>query len=248
MKLTQSMLAPIAMLVIAGFACVSAPAAQNFYTVDFNSPLNQIGQPPTTGAGSDTPSRILFGSPTVVSSFGHLTDQPLVFSGIYYQQIQFDLGRGVSDYSVDFDFETRNLNSSLFAFSLLMGGPGWGGSFYLHGRGYIGVPPSNSPYLPGWTDNELHHMRITVAQAGSAWTLQLDDQAPVTRSFGMNVGDVQSMVFSMSAWHAAALDNPEVQVAIDNIVIGTSVPEPSSAALSLGAVGLGLLWRQRIWK
>ena len=97
-------------LVSASLFAAPVGAAQYFYTVDFNSPLNQVGQPPATGAGQQTPSSVVFGNPTVVSSFGHLTDQPLLFRGIGYQQIQFNLARGVPDYFVDFDFETRNLN------------------------------------------------------------------------------------------------------------------------------------------
>ena len=37
-------------------------ASELYYSVDFNSPLNQTGQPPATGTGWQTPSSIVFGS------------------------------------------------------------------------------------------------------------------------------------------------------------------------------------------
>jgi len=40
-------------------------ASELYYSVDFNSPLNQTGQPPATGTGWQTPSSIVFGAPVV---------------------------------------------------------------------------------------------------------------------------------------------------------------------------------------
>ena len=217
-----------------------ATAQGVFYSVDFNSPLNQVGSPPVTGMGSSTPSSIVFGTPTVESSFGSLTDQPLVFSAIGYQQIQFDLSKGVPDYFVDFDFETHNLNPSLFAFTLLFDGVG--GNFYLHGGGYIGVPPANSPYLPGWSDDELHHMHIAIDIPDSSWTFQLDAGAPATGVISGS-GDIISLRMNLSTWYFGTPDDPSVQVAIDNVVIGTPVPEPASMSLFCIAGGLLLVRR-----
>ncbi len=213
------------------FVTAQLEASQNFYTADFSSPLNQPGLPPATGMGQQTPSRIVFGNPTVVSSFGHLTNQPLLFTALNYQQIQFDLGNGVPDYFVDFDFETRNLNPSLFAFVILFDTPSVE-NFYLHGNGYIGVPPANSPYLPGWSDGDLHHMHIGVNLGTGSWLFQLDNRAAVTGPFFSDSGDVFSMRMNLSAWKAFTPDDPTVQVAIDNVIIGTSVPEPSSVAIT----------------
>ena len=234
---------------LAGITILLAfPAAADdlFYSVGFNSPANQVGQLPTTGLGYSTPSSIVFGTPTVVSSFGSLTNQPLLFSAIGYQQIQFNLGQGVPNYFVDFDFESHNLNPSLYAFSILFDTPS-AESFYLHGRGYIGVPPANSPYLPGWSDDQLHHMHIGIDLATASWTFQLDGEAPATGLFPADSGDIFSMRMDLSTWYQGTTNNPNVQVAIDNVVIGSSVPEPSIAILSCIGFG-GLLlrrWRNR---
>lgn len=239
-KRTARELQAVAFLGIALLSTANAVAAQYFYAVDFNGPQNQVGQPPATGMGPQTPSRIVFGSPTVVSSFGHLTDQPLLFEAINYQQIEFDLGRAVPSYFLDFDFETRNLNPSLFSFRTFFNYP----SFGLHGGGYINVPPANSTPLPGWTEDELHHMHIGVDVVAGTWSFQLDNRAPATGFLDANTGDVQSIRMNLSAWRAFTPDDPTVQVAIDNIVIGTVVPEPSSCVLCAMASGLLLLLRR----
>jgi hypothetical protein len=234
----------MALLAIAILCTVPAGASEIFYSVDFGSPLNQVGQPPATGLGSATPSSIVFGSPTVVSSFGHLTQQPLLFTAIHYQQIEFDLWKGVPDYFLDFDFETRNLNPSLFAYTVLFDTPTVQ-NFSLHGWGEIDVPPANSPALPGWSDDELHHMHIGVDLPGGRWIFQLDDQGPVTGPFASDTGDILSIRMNLSTWYDRSPDDASVQVAIDNILIGTSIPEPSSMALAFSALGALLLLRRR---
>src|SRR5688572_10323376 len=83
----------------------SGIASQLFYDVPFSSPPHTVNAVPVTGLGSSTPTRIVFGTPKVAASFGSLTNQPLVFSGIGYQQIQFNLGHQASKYFVEFDFE-----------------------------------------------------------------------------------------------------------------------------------------------
>ena len=233
------------------FILLLFPAAADdlFYSVGFNSPLNQVGQLPTTGLGYSTPSRIVFGTPTVVSSFGSLTNQPLLFSAIGYQQIQFNLGQGVPDYFVDFDFESHNLNPSLYAFSTLFDMAGAGAqNFYFHGSGHIGVPPANSPYLPGWSDDQLHHIHIGIDLPTSSWTFQLDGGMPATGLFTAVSSDILSMRMNLSTWYQGTTNNPIVQVAIDNVVIGNTVPEPSIAIVScIGFAGLLLRrWRNRV--
>lgn len=200
-------------------------AGQYFYWVDFSNPPRMVNCPPATGLEPWTPSLIPFGSPTVVDSFGHLTNQPLRFRGIGYEQIQFNSGKGAPNYFIEFDFETRNLNPSMFAFVILFDTPHVQ-NFYLHGLGYIGVPPANSPYLPGWTDNEPHHMRIDVDLIHGTWTLGFDDRPAATGPFSATSGDVLSIRMNLSAWRMSTPDDPTVQVAIDNVRIGTTAPAP----------------------
>jgi hypothetical protein len=65
------------------------------YDVDFGTPPHTAGALPVTGAGAfprDTISNINFGTPTVVSTFESLTDQPLLF-GPSFDQIVFSVDR-----------------------------------------------------------------------------------------------------------------------------------------------------------
>ena len=66
------------------------------YDLDFSSSSHTVGSPPVTGAGTaprTTVWSINFGTPTVVSTFGVLTDQPLEFNAFDGQgdQIQLSL-------------------------------------------------------------------------------------------------------------------------------------------------------------
>lgn len=69
-------------------------AGQIFFDVRFDSPLNQTNEPPPVDTGRETPGAITsgfpFNPPIVVRSSGHLTNQPLLFKAVGYQQIRLD--------------------------------------------------------------------------------------------------------------------------------------------------------------
>lgn len=219
------------MVLVATLCSQALFAGQIFYDARFDSPLNRTNEPPVVGAGRETPSRITggdgfpFTTPIVVSSSGHLTNQPLRFKADGFQQIRFDLGRAVSDYYIDFDFETRNLNPSLHGFhtvfDTLVVQP-----FTLHGGFMPGIhDPFGVPVI-NWTDNEFHHLHIAVNIATQRYLLQLDDHLPVIGVFTASHGDVFAVRMGLQPVHGAAVDNPDIQVAVDNIVLGTTVPPP----------------------
>jgi hypothetical protein len=207
-------------------------AGEYLYSADFNPPINQADQLPAVGQGLRTPSSIIFGEPTVVSAFGHLTNYPLVFTALGYEQIGFALGKGASDYFVEFDVETRNLNGSSFAYSLLFDTPNVQ-NFVFHG-GIAAVLAPSSPPLFGWSDNELHHVRIEIDLGNGTWRLELDNLLPAMGSFYSSGGDIQSVRFNLSGWRAPVVDDSSVQVAIDNVRIGTSgQPAPPQVVCSI---------------
>src|SRR6267378_3897681 len=86
--------------------------------------------------------------------------------GLY--ETGYGLGNGISDYSIEFDFKTHDLNPSWSAL-LMIFDIGSVQDFILHGLGFIEAPPPNSTYLPGWTDDEWHHLRIDANLTGGIW-------------------------------------------------------------------------------
>ena len=56
-------------------------AGQYFYQTDFDGPLNQIGQPPTTDFGNSNQPAFLGGTPVIVASFDQITNQALLLHG-----------------------------------------------------------------------------------------------------------------------------------------------------------------------
>src|SRR5262249_3228536 len=87
----------------------------------------------------------------------------------------FPLAKGEPEYFLDLDFRTHNVNPSLYAYIIDFEAPGFH-DFILHGLGHIEAPPANSLYLPGWTDDEWHHLHIDVDLINSRWTFDLDDR------------------------------------------------------------------------
>ena len=213
-----------------------------YYNVTFTTPPHTVGLPPATDVGFLGPSAVVFGRPTVVSAFGHLQDQPLVFSAIGYEQIQFNLGRHADNYFVEFDFETRNLNPSLHAFTALFDTP-IVHNVYLHGglqRIQLFSGSGGGGLGPVWQDDTLHHLRIDADLVNETFTVRLDDLAPASAPFRASSGDVQALRLSLAPWRGDATDDPNVQIAIDNVVIGTvPIPEPATCGLlALGLVAL----------
>ncbi len=85
-----------------------------YFNIDFSSPPHQVGSQPTYGGGPDRPSRNWFGSPQVMSSFGALTDQPLLLNtagnagSFYYDQFSLDLAYNKPTYHIAFDVYTED--------------------------------------------------------------------------------------------------------------------------------------------
>lgn len=217
---------------------LSAAEEAQYYNVTFGSPPHAVGAPPVTTGGSDSPSAIIFGRPTVVSQFGHLQDQPLVFTARGYEQIQFNLGQHAPNYFIEFDFETHNLNSSLFHFTTHFDTPTVQ-NVDLHGfYNTVSFGGARFPSIP-WTDDALHHLRIDADIPNRLFTVTLDNSAFIVGPFTAQSGDVQSLRLNLTTWRVGTPDDLTVQVGIDNVIIGTvlPIPEPSTYAL----LGLGLI-------
>ena len=185
-----------------------------FYNVDFNK--DRVNEPPVVDSGTNNPTGPVVGNPIVVRSFDQLTNQPLLLSGPNYGQIGFNLARGTPDYTLDFDFETHNLSTSgRLDISL------WVADFELIGDGQMWSGDDGSYYSLGWTDDQVHHLHIVVrtdSLTNEPWSVQLDGNAPITNTESVSDTPGDPIAFYLSLEPS----DTNVQVAIDNIVIGTT--------------------------
>ena len=64
--------------------------------------------------------QVIFGSPTVVSSFEGLTNALLFHATTTYDQIELPIDTTAPEYQVDFDVVTHDLINSKYAFTMLL--------------------------------------------------------------------------------------------------------------------------------
>jgi uncharacterized repeat protein (TIGR03803 family) len=191
-------------------------AGQYFYQTDFDAPLNQVGQPPNTDFGNSNQPGTFAGTPVIVSSFDQITNQALLLSGTGYDVMDFQLAHGASNYFADFDFEARNL--SLSGMQLLINF--WrGGTLILENSGELHDLNSGQNYTVGWNDGQLHHVHAEINFTDLTWTFQLDSGSRVTGQLTY-YGDI--LDFSIGLNTVGLPPDPTVQVAINNLQIGTT--------------------------
>ena len=198
-------------VIVVLFAAAVLRANTIFYDVNFNH--DRLNHPPATGVGTNSPTETLnalqfspAGLPIVIKSFDQLTNRPLLFTGGEIGGINFSLGRGTPDYTLDFDFETHDLTTNgYFEINPL---------FVLGGNGQMTtIDGQNFPL--GWTDDQVHHLHMIIGAGSSTnnWSVQLDNDEPIVGTTTITIFDLRSIDFSIMA---------NAEVGIDNIVIGTT--------------------------
>lgn len=213
-------------LALASTACALAatqPAVAQetvLYDINFSAPTHTLDATPATGAGVDRVSTVVFGSPTVVSEFGPLTDRPLVFRGrSSYDQIRLDIGTVASGYRVEFDVATSNLKSSDYSFSFLVDPPNYR-QLYLHGTdNNLNFHPSPHPVASArpWDEETLVHFTVILDYSDQRWTVWKDGILAFEDSIGETT--MSSLRFNLSPAISRIGDNLPVAVALDNVVV-----------------------------
>jgi uncharacterized repeat protein (TIGR03803 family) len=184
-----------------------------FYQTGFERPLNQPGQPPTSNFGISNRPVYVDSSLVIVSSFDQITNQAMLMAGTNFEGMGFTLYRGASNYFIDFDCESHNLNTSdrgisiavpLLALRIVNGGL---------------LDNHNVLHPIGWTDDQVHHVHAEINEAGPTWSFQLDNDPPLIGD-AFSYGDEFGIYLTLSSEENPA--EPPVQVAIDNLRIGTT--------------------------
>ena len=171
---------------IAGFAGPVQALTTLLYDIDFSTPPHTVGSPPAVGAGPaprDTVSSITFGSPTVVSSFGDLTDQPLKFdsfdgSGDQIKLSLDDMTLG-SAYVIEAELEIDDVDILFRPFTVLLDTPQVRSvSFRSNGTVTTHVP-FVFPGPPGAFDfDEKIDLKIQVDLSADTWEIFLNPNPP----------------------------------------------------------------------
>ncbi|MBC8094823.1 MAG: hypothetical protein H7Y43_03315 [Akkermansiaceae bacterium] len=201
----------------------SLPAAE-IYHLDFTQP--EVGA-----------YEIVAGNPSLQSSAGSLTDVLAFHATPGGEQIQLPVGVAGSRYELHYDLLMHGVVGSDYAFVMRLNATGLR-SLNFHGGlnsiyAYQTSPFINQTLAPV-LDDRVYHIGITVDAGVDFWSVAIDG-VPAS-AHPLNGASLQSIGFGLAPWIGGALNDPNMYVAIDNIVL-TVVPEPSAATILL----IGLL-------
>jgi hypothetical protein len=228
---------------------ITCPAfSQALYWINFNDPAQQVGQVVNTGTGSQSVSRVVFGSPTVVSSFGALTDQPLRLdlsgtdSSYHYSQIGLNFSRSpLLDLDLSFDFTSAGMIGSHGQFALFFDTSSVQNIYFgNNGRISLFSMDGSKHYtrtdVGSFSDGEAFSFGVHIDVDKNQWSVykngSLLGQAPFNP--GGNLGSIRFSYGTTSS----VLAPDSSGVAIDNLVV--QAPEP--AGLPAISAVLALLW------
>ena len=211
-------------------------ADEVFYDITFSSPEHTVGQVPVTGSSPTRPSRIVFGSPIVSSSFGLLQDQPLVFNtagnspSFYYDQIKLDMDRGRGFYYTSFDVLTHNFIGSRNGFRLFYDMP-WVHTIHFRNDGMISLFYRENI---AFQDDKPIHFEILMDISNDYAQIFIDGQLVYDRElllYGNTHNPEEYYLRSLRFSHGlvSGKDGPDVSssIALDNIIVADHIVSQS---------------------
>jgi len=204
------------------FTILAAAASEQevLYEVDFSGPAHRLNEPPATGTAINLVSKVVFGSPEVVTGFGPLKDRPLLFRGREgYDQIKFDIKPGWSKYRIEYDLVTSKLQNSRYGFTAFVDTPQVR-AFSLHGAlnratRFPGTPSEVSPQL--WADGKKSRYVIEVDIGLNKWEIWQDGIQISTAP--LDATNIRSVRFSLSPVYGGTPEDLSIAAALDNLKI-----------------------------
>ena len=203
------------------------------YDLDFSSSSHTVGSPPVTGAGTaprTTVWSINFGTPTVVSSFGVLTDQPLEFNALDGQgdQIQLslaDLPTG-STYVLTAQIVVGEI-AARGSFRVFFDTPQVRSiNFNSDGTVKVFVPGGSSPTIGTFGFGEKIDLKVEVDLSADHWNVYLDGVSVLSADFGgatrVTAIRVTTDVLPSPPGSRAAIDN--LRVSVSSTQVPASAP------------------------
>jgi hypothetical protein len=226
----------VAILVGASVMLTAGPALAQYFWVDFDTPPHQVGQPPATGYGPpprQTVSSIPFGTPTVVSTFGLLTDQPCEFNSFDAEGDQIKLD--VSDlpqtdgYGLVCDILIADLATG-GDFAILFDTPQVRTiRFSSTGDVNVYVPGIFSGSIGTFAMGEVLHVEVSLELVSDLWTILVGPSIYYAGAFG-GATELRDIRFSTPV----TPNPPGASAGIDDILVWD---EPLSTAVEPGSWG-----------
>lgn len=200
--------------------------SQVLYSVDFETPDQGVNQIVKTGAAPQYVSSINFGTLMVVSAYGALNDQPLLFdsngqsplgTGYYYTQIQLNL-TGVQAPTLDLAFDFTDLGSG-HSFTVLFDTPQVRNFEFFGGQISFQNPTNSSVNIGTYVQGQDCRFDIHLSYPDNQWSFYENGNLLTQGEFNP-AGYVQDIRFNYSA-----AGHNISGTAIDNVLV--VIPEPA---------------------
>lgn len=204
--------------------------SQPLYDINFQTPGQGVNQVVQTGTAPNYVSTIEFGTPTVVSAFGSLTNQPLLFDSngespsgpYYYTQIGLTFPHELLT-SVDLSFDMLDTGSD-HSFTILFDTPEVRNFIFENGQISFSNPTAPNVDIGTYQMGEAYHFDIHIDYPDNQWSFLENNTVLDTGAFNPAGNALQSIRMNYSA------SGPNISgTAIDNILV--VIPEPSSLSL-----------------
>ncbi|HET6408943.1 MAG TPA: choice-of-anchor tandem repeat NxxGxxAF-containing protein, partial [Chthoniobacteraceae bacterium] len=200
---------------------ISPSWAEVLYDLTFEAPQHEVGQRPSIGNGPSKISGIVFGSPRIVNDQPLLDGNCLEFEGyLGYEQIHLSTPGSNGTMTVDFDIVTKNVNPSLYGFTVFLDTPEVR-SLTFHGPlDFIhAFMPFGGGMLQSFSDGQKYHVSMVADTQANSWKISINGvpryQSP------LNASSVSSIRLSMSPMYGGASDEPSAKAYVDNFKVVT---------------------------
>lgn len=217
--------------------------SQILYDINFQTPGQGLNQTVQTGSAPEYISSVVFGNPQVVSSFGGLTDQPLLFTSTgaspappgYYTQVQLNLGIP-NPPTLDLSFDFTDVGAGHW-FIIYFDTPEVRNFEFNQGLISFLNPSLPDDNFGTYTQGHAYHFDIHLNYQLNNWTFYENNTDIGSGAFDASGSSLQSIRFNYIA------PQPDVSgTAIDNVIV--AVPEP--AHLSIMTLALAAFWS--VWR
>jgi len=203
---------------------------QLLFDIDFSGPTHEIGSKVTIDPGSiETPTRVRFGTPTIVNEPGILSGNSLLFNSAdspnYYEQIWLDIVGDHDQYFISFDVQFQDLVGSGNQFTVAFDAPQVRNLTFDGSSAWIrtDVTGGNKLQLEPVSEFLNQNVIVGIDAATQIWSISVDDKLLATDNFLSS--NLDSIRFNLSPRMGPTAFVARTNVYLDNIVLATSIED-----------------------